>query len=118
MALFGLEFGPEQKPNGTLIITGIRIQNQYLLSILSLVTRLGAQNVSSAILVEAWKEHGRQCDDVFFMHFDVLHNYQFLKKSEAGEKPLALEQLMDFKVEQDNLVSITHEGQEFLHRFG
>jgi len=98
----------------------VRIRNQYLLSILSMVIRLGAKNVSSTLLVEAWKNNGRQCDDVFFMHFDVLHNYQFLEPAGLGEteRPVDMETLLDFSDEQDRLISITHDGREFLHRYG
>ena len=99
-------------------MTNLRIQNQYLLSILSLVTQLGAQNVSSVLLVEAWKNRGRSCDDNFFMHFDVLHNYQFLKPTNENNKLVGLEELLSITSGEDRFVSITHEGQEFLHRYG
>ena len=89
-----------------------------MLSLLSLITQLGAQNVSSALIVEAWKDRGRECDELFFMHFDVLHNYQFLKPSGEGDKPMSIQQLLEFDFEQDRFVSITHEGREFLDRFG
>lgn len=52
------------------------------------------------------------------MHFDVLHNYRFLKSSAHQNKSVGFEELMTFSEEQDAFVSITHEGQEFLHRFG
>jgi len=100
------------------IIASLRIKNQYLLSILSLVAGLGTKNVSSALLVETWKSKGRPCDDNFFMHFDVLHTYRFLEPSGEPEKLMNIDQLLQFTTEQDRLVSITHEGQEFLDRFG
>jgi len=99
-------------------ISTLRVRNQYLLSILSLVTQLGALNVSSSVLVEAWKEKGRPCDDNFFMHFEVLHRYQFLTQAAHSDQLLNMEQLLDFTTEQDKFVSITHAGREFLHRFG
>lgn len=83
-----------------------------------MITRLGAHNVSSMLLVEAWKEKGRECDDVFFMHFDVLYSYQFLKQADECDKPLGLEQLLTLSGDQDRFITITDEGREFLHRFG
>lgn len=82
------------------------------------MTQLGVQNVSSVLLVEAWKSLGRPCDDNFFMHFDVLYNYQFLKSSGEVGRLVSVEQLLQLSAVQDRFVSITHEGQEFLHRFG
>lgn len=98
--------------------TGLRVRNQYLLSILSLATQLGEQNVSTALLVEAWKERGRVCDENFFMHFDVLHEYQFIKSIAGDEQLLDLDQMLSFNSEQDRLISITHAGREFLERYG
>ena len=83
-----------------------------------MVAQLGVEKVSRAVLVEAWVHRGGECDDVFFMHFDVLHNYQFLRSSTPLNKPVGFNQLMTFSEEQDAFVSITHDGQEFLHRFG
>ncbi len=83
-----------------------------------MVTELGVQDVSTALVVEAWKAKGRVCDEQFFMHFDVLCSYQFLKQTRAEEELLGIEQLMEFSSEQDKLVSITHEGQAFFERYG
>jgi len=74
--------------------------------------------VSSVLLVEAWKGRGRPVDDNFFMHFDVLHHYQFLKPNEQIDNVVGLEQLLEVTGDQDRFVSVTHEGQEFLQRFG
>jgi len=99
-------------------IASVRISNQYLLGILSVVTELGARNVSTALVVEAWKTKGRVCDDHFFMHFDVLCSYRFLKQTSGEEKVLDIEPLLEFSVEQDNFITITHEGQAFFERYG
>jgi len=82
------------------------------------ITELGARNVSAKLVVEAWKAKGRVCDEQFFMHFDVLCSYQFLKQTYHEEPVLGIEQLLEFSAEQDNLVSITHEGHAFLERYG
>jgi len=82
------------------------------------ITELGARDVSTALIVEAWRAKGRQCDEQFFMHFDVLCSYQFLKQTCGAEQVLGMEQLLEFSAEQDNLVSITHEGQAFFERYG
>jgi len=98
--------------------TGLRVRNQYLLSILSLATQLGEQNVSTQLLVEAWKGHGRACDENFFMHFDVLSEYKFLTASSKDEQVLSLDEVLRFGGEQDQFVSVTHAGREFLDRYG
>jgi len=82
------------------------------------LTQLGAQDVSSAVLVEAWKDRGRECDDIFFMHLDVLGNYHFVEQSSKPQPLLSAEQLLLFNTEQDYLLTITHSGREFLHQFG
>jgi len=82
------------------------------------VTELGARDVSVKLVVEAWKAKGRVCDDQFFMHFDVLCSYRFLKQTSGHESPLGIDQLLEFSVEQDFLVTITHEGQAFFERYG
>lgn len=69
-------------------------------------------------MVEAWKAKGRVCDDQFFMHFDMLCSYQFLKQTCVEEQVLGIEKLLEFSVEQDSLVTITHEGQAFFERYG
>jgi len=98
-------------------ITISRIRNQYLLAILSVITELGARDVSTALVVEAWLAKNRVCDEIFFMHFDVLHSYRFLKQSSSEEQLLSLEQLLAFTADQDRLGSITHEGQSFFERY-
>jgi len=99
-------------------IASLRIKNQYLLGILSVVTELGARNVSLKLVVEAWTAKGRVCDDQFFLHFDVLCSYRFLKQTCSQESPLGIDQLLEFSAEQDYLVTITHEGQAFFERYG
>lgn len=103
--------------NRIIAIASLRIRNQYLLGILSVVTELGARDVSTALVVEAWKAKGRVCDEQFFMHFDVLCNYQFLKQTSATEQMLDMKQLLEFSAEQDSLISVTHEGQAFFDRY-
>lgn len=98
-------------------IASLRIKNQYLIGILSVVTELGASNVSTALVVKTWKAKGRLCDEQFFMHFDVLCSYQFLKQN-CCEKVRSFEQLLDFPTGQDSLVTITQEGQAFVERYG
>lgn len=82
-----------------------------------MVTELGARDVSTALIVEAWKAKGGVCDEQFFMHLDILHSYQFLTSSNSEEKVLGIEQLLEFSAEQDSLVTITHEGQAFYERY-
>jgi len=74
--------------------------------------------VSSKLVVESWVAQGKRCDDVFFLHFDMLLNYGFVKQQAITENALTLDELMSFSQEHDNLVSITHEGLEFLDRYG
>lgn len=88
-----------------------------MLGILSVIHELGARDVSMTLVVEAWKAKSRLCDEQFFMHFDVLCNYQFLTQS-RDEAVLGMEQLLKFSTEQDCLVSITHEGHAFFERYG
>lgn len=83
-----------------------------------MLTQLGAKDVSGVVLVEAWKERGRECDDVFFMHLDVLGSYHFVEQSSKPQPQLSAEQLLAFNAEQDYLLSVTHSGREFLHQFG
>lgn len=99
-------------------IAGSRIRNQYLLSILSLLNELGAKNISSTVMVEAWQAKGRECNDVFFMHYDVLSTYRFIVQTNADELVVGFDKLLELSMEQDSLVSITHEGREFLDRYG
>jgi len=80
------------------------------------VTELGVRDVSTALVVEAWKAKGRSCDEQFFMHFDVLCSYQFLRQS-YDEEVRGFEQLLEFSTERDSLVTITHEGQAFVERY-
>ena len=82
-----------------------------------MVSELGARDVSTALIVEAWKAKGGVCDEQFFMHFDILHSYQFLTSSNSEEKPLSIDQLLEFSAERDSLVTITHEGQTFFERY-
>jgi len=96
----------------------VRIKNQYLMSILSLVMRLGARNVSSLLVAEAWRDGGRTCDDVFFMHFDVLFSYHFLEKVKSQDLVVGFEALMQTERAKDFQISITDDGREFLHRYG
>jgi len=74
--------------------------------------------VSAALVVEAWKAKGRVCDEQFFLHFDALRSYQFLVQTCNEEEVLGIEKLLEFSAEQDNLVTITHEGQAFFERYG
>jgi len=99
-------------------IASLRIRNQYLLGILSVITELGARDVSAKLVVEAWKAKGRVCDEQFFLHFDALCNYKFLVLTCTEQKLLDIEKLLEFSAEQDNLVTITHEGQAFFERYG
>lgn len=96
----------------------MRIKNQYLISILSLVTTLGSRNVSCLLMTEAWRDRGRTCDDIFFMHFDVLFNYEFLEKNRMQENVLGMEVLLKSDQPLDYQFSITEAGREFLHRYG
>ena len=96
----------------------MRIKNQYLIAVLSLIIELGAKRVSSANLVQAWRNKGRLCDDVFFLHYDTLFSYRFLKKEQVQEQLVALDELLRAETVQDYQFSITDEGLEFLHRYG
>ena len=82
------------------------------------IRSMGAKRVSSKLLVENWVAQGKHCDDVFFLHFDMLLNYGFVKQQTVTEGALTLDELLDFTQEQDSLLSITHEGLEFLDRYG
>jgi len=113
------------------------------MSILAQVTSLGGRGVSCKLLIESWQSRGGICDDVFFLHFDILFNYRFLKKDNdtkmsSTESEMAMagkdgfnlsskynqssvvswEALRDMETAPDYLVSISDEGMEFLHRFG
>lgn len=69
-------------------------------------------------MVEAWKDLGRECDDIFFLHLDVLGSYHFVEQSTPPQSLLSTEQLLSFSTEQDYLLTVTHSGREFLHQFG
>ncbi len=86
----------------------MRIRNRYVLELLVVLARLGRQEVSAALLVEAWKELGREVDDQFFLHYEVLFDYQFVERTEHefGEgEPV------------DQWLSMTPEGADFLERY-
>ena len=107
-------------------MTPVRISNTYLNAILALLVKLGGKNVSRAIVIEAWRASGHQCDDVFFLHFDALLEYRFLSVCDLAEseakslicKPPVLDTMFVNATDSDQQVSITHEGSEFLHCFG
>jgi hypothetical protein len=86
--------------------------------VLRAIRALGANRVSSKLVVENWVAQGKHCDDVFFLHFDMLLNYGFVKQQTITENALTLDELLAFNQEHDSLLSITHEGLEFLDRYG
>ncbi len=89
-----------------------------MLAILSTVVGLGSQNVSSNVAVEAWQAAGYECDELFFAHLDALIEYRFLQYNVTGETLLEFNELVKGSNEIDRLISLTHEGTEFLHCFG
>jgi len=99
-------------------IASLRIRNRYLVSILSVVAELGSRDVSTALVVEAWKAKGRVCDEQFFMHFDILCSYRFLNQTHSKQQVAEFKQRLEFSAEWNSLVTITHEGQAFSERYG
>jgi len=86
----------------------VRIRNRYLLELLLTIARLGRQDVSAALLVEAWKEQGRVVDDAFFLHYEMLFDYRFVNR---------LEQPPDADEPADQLLTMTTDGANFLERY-
>jgi len=102
-----------------------RIRNQSLSQLLAVVVHLGCTGISSRVFVEACKDQGISPDDVFFLHFDTLFDYGFLKATESTEHiPLSAiskspgVQTVAIDKSFDVAFSLTHSGQEFLHRYG
>ena len=100
-----------------------RISNQSLLRQLAVVVQLGGHGVSSRLFVEVCRQRGQTTGELFFLHFDTLFDYGFLKivspvnerqngnsATEAGFLRIADEWDIQF--------SLTHNGQEFLQRYG
>lgn len=96
----------------------VRISDDYLRAVISLLIKLGVTNVSRAVAIEAWKTAGYECDDIFFMHLDALEEYRFLKYASKESSVLRFDQLLSFEADTDELLSVTHEGLEFLNCFG
>lgn len=100
-----------------------RISNQSLLRQLAVVVQLGALDVSSRLFVEVCRKRGQTIGELFYLHFDTLFDYGFLKiVSPLNEKQGAdisieagLSRIVD---EWDIQFSLTHKGQEFLQRYG
>jgi len=100
-----------------------RIKNQSLSKLLRLVVQLGGTKISSHVFVEASRECGFTIGDAYFLHFDTLFDYGFLRfdpdlvKSESARYR---EEFYRVSIDQqtDLQFSLTHTGQEFLHRYG
>jgi len=100
-----------------------RISNQSLLRQLAVVVQLGGLEISSRLFVEVCRKRGQTTNELFFLHFDTLFDYGFLtivspvnerqdanSTTETGFPRIAEEWDMQF--------SLTHNGQEFLQRYG
>ena len=100
-----------------------RIRNQALLQLLSVVVQLGSRGVSSRLFVEACRERGLTINGSYFLHFDTLFDYGFLSyakevaSSASVTKQFNLQQLM-MDESWDRQFSMTHNGLDFLHRYG
>ncbi len=100
-----------------------RISNQALLQLLSVVAQLGGKDVSSRLFVEVCGERGLAINDSHFLHFDTLFDYGFLAyaaddtDSAIDGKPFDIQQLM-MDESWDRFFTMTHNGLEFLHRYG
>lgn len=100
-----------------------RISNQSLLRQLAVVVQLGSLKVSSRLFVEACRERGQTIGELFFLHFDVLFDYGFLtvvsQVDERQQDNISVEErLARINEEWDAQFSLTHDGQEFLQRYG
>lgn len=101
----------------------MRIRNQALLQLLSVVVQLGSINVSSRLFVEACQERGLSINESHFLHFDTLFDYGFLVSTAQAVSPASKSGLFDVErlkmgESWDVQFSMTHSGLEFLHRFG
>lgn len=100
-----------------------RISNQSLLRQLSVVVQLGAVEVSSRLFVDACRERGETIGELFFLHFDILFDYGFLTFVSPLDQPSQVDMTVEARLasiskEWDAQFSLTHDGQEFLQRYG
>lgn len=111
-----------REPSGKPSKPVVRIRNQYLLAILASVIGLGTQKISEQALVDQWKLRDHSVDDIFFMHYDILFDYGFLERHENGDNdsssPESFRAMIKSFQRHSVLISVTHEGQEFLDRYG
>lgn len=95
-----------------------RIKNHYLLKQLGLLVGLGGASVSLQVFVEAWKTKGFEINDEFFLHLDTLESYEFIRLSDQTQKSKPFEDLLRQPELYEAILTVTHNGNEFLHRYG
>lgn len=86
----------------------MRVRNRYVLELLVLIARLGRRDVSATLLIEAWRELGRDVDDQFVLHYETLFDYQFVERTDKVA-------LTDEPADQ--WLTLTAEGANFLERY-
>jgi len=99
----------------------MRIKNQSLLQLLSVVVQLGNFDISSRVFVEACQDKGLTVGESFFLHFETLFDYGFLAETKFAEQAVKdsgdkLDLTNCMNKAWDSQFSLTNEGQEFLGR--
>ena len=100
-----------------------RISNQSLLRQLAVVVQLGGLDVSSRLFVEVCRKRGQTTGESFFLHFDTLFDYGFLTIASPVSERQDINNntetgFSDIAHDWDIQFSLTHNGQEFLQRYG
>ncbi len=96
----------------------VRVRNQYLMAILSSVVGLGSKNIAEADIIERWQSRDYIVDDIFFLHYDVLFSYGFMSATSDEVLHQSFSALLEGLQADKKRISITHEGREFLDRYG
>lgn len=95
-----------------------RIKNSYLLRQLGTLVGLGGSSVSLQVFVEVWREKGFDSNDEFFLHLDTLVSYEFIKQTNESQVAGSFAELLSTPGIFEATLSVTHNGSEFLHRYG
>lgn len=97
----------------------MKISTQYLVSLLSCIEEMPDRGFLPDALAEYWQSSGRQLDDRFILHYEVLFDYEFLVRVEATELSVDMARLLavPHTLEQPR-VRLSANGRDFLSRYG
>lgn len=98
-----------------------RIKNSYLIKQLGTLVTLGGSSVSLQVFVEAWREKGFTANDEFFLHLETLVSYEFIRQTNESYDAQVVGSFSDLLSSPGHYeasLSVTHNGSEFLHRYG